>query len=159
MAQEMSFELLHNEEIIADSSKDEHSLVKPVYSVVLTNQRVFFRLETLGSSLTKSFFYSEILDAKTTKRLFFNYLMLVTKSGEHYFNTSEPGYWSEKILRLKEKIKGSHQGEKESTTSLSGKNKVELLDMLSALRKNSILTEEEFKEKVRLLDSLPHNSK
>lgn len=155
MAKEKSFTLLHNEEIIADSSKDEHSLVKPVYSIVLTNQRVLFRLETLKSSLTKSFLYSDILDAKTTKRLFFTYLLLVTKSGEHYFNTSEPGYWSEKILRLKGKIMESNQEKGLSETFPTGRNRVELLDMLSVLRKNSILTEEEFQEKVRLLDSLP----
>jgi hypothetical protein len=149
-----SFQLLPGEDVIDDSTKRQNDIIKPAYSVFLTNKRAVFRFDGLGSSLTKSLFYNEILDAKPAKRLFINYLLVKAKDKEYLLNTSEPEYWSEKIRSVKENIDKFPEGIKERKSVSYERKKVDILDMLITLRKNSLLTEEEFEEKVRLLDSL-----
>jgi hypothetical protein len=146
-----SFQLLPGEDIIEDSTKRDNMLVKPAYSVFLTNQRVIFRFDGLGSSLTKSFLYNEIIEAKPSKRVFVNYLLIKTKDKEYLLNTSEPEYWSKKISNIKGNF--TENIEDVSDKKTEGK-KGEFLNMLIILRNNALLTEEEFEEKIRMLNSL-----
>lgn len=66
----LSFHLLPDEEIVDDSTRKKSSGIKPAYSVFLTNRRAIFRFDSLGSSLTQSFFYHEIVDIKPCRRPF-----------------------------------------------------------------------------------------
>ncbi|OGW23882.1 MAG: hypothetical protein A2X59_11825 [Nitrospirae bacterium GWC2_42_7] len=149
-----SFQLFPGENIIEDSTNKSHSGVKPAYSVFLTNKRVIFRFDGLGSSLTQSFFYNEVLDVKPVKRVFVNYLHVKTSKKEFFINTSDTDYWSGKILDIKEKIKELPSPEGKTAESSTERGKRELLDMLTILRKNSLLTDNEFDEKVHALDKM-----
>lgn len=149
-----SFQMLPDEEVIEDSTQKQHQGIKPAYSVFLTNKRVIFRFDGLGSSLTQSFSYNEILDIKPCKRLFVNYLHVRTKRKDFFLNTGHPDYWANRILSIKENTKESHDDAKQTKTDSPGKGKIELLDMITILRNNSILTDKEFEEKVHLLDSM-----
>ena len=53
MSWAVSFKLLPGEEIIKDSSENQHALIKPVYSILLTDKRVIFRFDGLGESSEK----------------------------------------------------------------------------------------------------------
>lgn len=150
----LSFQLLPDEEIIDDSTKRSHSGIKSAYSVFLTNKRAIFRFDGLGSSMTQSFFYEEILDVKLNKRLFVNYIQLRTKNRDFLLNTSEPDYWTNRILNIKKTLTKSSEAPTDITASSSENKKRELLDMLTILRKNSLLTDKELEEKVQLLDSM-----
>ena len=149
----LSFEIMPGEEIIDDTTRKSHSGIKPAYSVFLTNKRAIFRFDGLGSSLSQSFFYNEIQDVATTKRLFFTYLELKTKKKDFLFHIADADYWSKKIIEIMKQIPASNEnrfGSKPSPVS----RKRELMDMLTILRKNSLLTDSELEEKVRLLDSM-----
>ena len=102
MSWSFSFELLPGERVIEDSSRDKEALIKPVYSVLLTNKRVIFRFDGLGSLLKKSLPYDEIENASSVKRLGINYLRIEAKGREHFFNTADPGTWSRKIMAMRE---------------------------------------------------------
>jgi len=153
MSWSFSFQLFPGEEVVDDSSRIQHAAVKPAYSVFLTNKRAIFRFDGLGSSLTKSFYYDEILDVRPTKRIFINYLLVRTNGKEHLLNIVDPEYWAEKILSIKKSV-GKTSGVVEDMRPVLNEKKKELLDMLVILRKNSVLTENEYEEKVRLVDSL-----
>lgn len=149
----LSFELLPNEEIIDDTTRKVTSGVKPAYSVFLTNKRAVFRFDGLGSSMTQSFFYHEIETVSTSRRIFITYLELKTKKKNFLFHVADAPYWADKLLELKNRF--SISGESRfSAAPLPDVRKREFMDMLIVLRKNSLLTEPEFEEKVRLLDSL-----
>ncbi|MEW6109879.1 MAG: hypothetical protein AB1632_12040 [Nitrospirota bacterium] len=151
----LSFQLLPDEVIIDDSTRENHSGLKPAYSVFLTNKRAVFRFDGLGSSLSQSFFYDEIMDVKPHKRLFINYMQLKTKRKEFLLNIPDADYWSNKILSTKENLKESPPAQPEQiTSSPKAAGKKELLDMLTVLRKNSLLTDRELEEKIHMLDSI-----
>lgn len=111
MSWAVSFKLLLGEEIIEDSSENQHALIKPVYSILLTDKRVIFRFDGLGSLLKKSFYYNEIHDAKPIKRLNISYLFIKSKGREYLFNTSDSEFWSKKIMSIKENIIESSSNE------------------------------------------------
>jgi hypothetical protein len=102
MSWSFSFRLLPDEQIIDDSSRNQGALIKPVYSVLLTNKRVIFRFDGLGSLLKKSLPYNEIMNARSVKRIGINYLRIETNRREHFFNTADPQIWSKKIMTIKE---------------------------------------------------------
>ena len=149
----LSFELLPEEEIIDDTTRKSHSGIKPAYSVFLTNKRAIFRFDGLGSSLSQSFFYNEIEGVSTTKRLFFTYLELKTKKKNLLFHIAEADYWSKKILEIMKQTPASNENRLKSKPSPESRKR-ELMDMLTILRKHSLLTDSELEEKVQLLDSM-----
>lgn len=156
MVWSLSFHLLDNEEILEDSASREQSAIKQAYSVFLTNKRVMFRFDGFGSSLIQSFSYSEIVEVKPCKRLFINYLSLKTRKKDCFLNIPEADYWAEKINKM------AADARKEAATAQSSlhhsppaiRGKRELLDMLAILRRHSVLSEEEFEEKVKTLETL-----
>jgi len=149
----LSFEMLPGEKIIDDTTRKSHYGIKPAYSVFLTDKRAIFRFDGLGSSLSQSFFYNEIQDAATTKRLFFTYLELKTKKKNFLFHIADAAYWSKKILEVMKQMPASNENRFDAKPS-PGSRKRELMDMLTILRKNSLLTDSELEEKVHLLDSM-----
>jgi len=149
----LSFELLPGEEIIDDTARKSHTGIKPAYSVFLTNKRAIFRFDGLGSSLTQSFFYHEIVDVSTTKRLFFTYLELKAKKKNLLFNIADAAYWANKILEIKNQTPVSAENRLNEKSSPESRKR-ELMDMLTILRKHSLLTDGELEEKVQQLDSL-----
>jgi len=149
----LSFELLPDEEIIDDTTRKSQSGINPAYSVFLTNKRAIFRFDGLGSSLSQSFYYSEIQDVAISKRLFFTYLEVKTKKKNFLLHISDAPYWAKRILELKNQPPASEEsrlGTKPSPES----RKEELMDMLTILRKHSLLTDSELEEKVQILDSM-----
>ena len=149
----LSFEMLPGEEIIDDTTRKSHAGIKPAYSVFLTNKRAIFRFDGLGSSLSKSFFYNEIQDVAITKRLFFNYLELKAKKKKFLFHIADADYWSKKIIEIMKQIPPSNENRFDSKPSPISRKR-ELMDMLTILRKHSLLTDSELEEKVQLLDSM-----
>lgn len=150
----LSFHLLPDEVVIDDSSEKSQTGIKPAYSVFLTNMRAVFRFDGFGSSLTRSFFINEILDAKPTRRLFVNYISVRTREGEVLLNVAHPEYWSEKILNMRGPLRESPEQTRPLPTISSERTKRELVDMLTTLKKHSLLTDGEFEEKIRLVDSM-----
>ena|SRR3990172_1261693 len=147
----LSFQLLPEEVVLEDSASRGQSGIKPAYSVFLTNKRAIFRFDGLGSSLTQSFFYHEMLDIRPSRRLFFTYLLVKTEKRDFLLNTSEPEYWMNKILEIKKKT--VHEPAQQPAASPERKKR-ELLDMLTVLRKNALLTDSELEEKIHQLDSM-----
>lgn len=153
MSWSFSFELFPGEEIIEDSTKRETDVIKSTYSVFLTNKRVIFRFDGMGSYLSNAFFYNDVLDTKITKRLFVNYLILKTKRKDHLFNIPDPDYWSRQIHSARDRFGDARAEAKGVETASPEKKKKTFLDMLIVLHKNNLLTEKEFEEKVNLLDT------
>lgn len=153
MVWSFSFQMMPGESI-DDSARRKYSGIKPAYSVYLTNKRAIFHFDALGSFLSQSFFFDEILDIKVVKRLFIDYLCVKTKKNEHFFQVSEADYWQEKILSAKESSIRLSEGTEPARSLPTGREKRELLDMLLMLRKNSLLTDEELENKIRILDSM-----
>jgi len=149
----LSFELLPNEEIIDDTTRKPASGIKPAYSVFLTSKRAIFRFDGLGSSLAQSFFYHEIEHVATIKRLFFTYLELKTKKKTFLFHIADAPYWAEKILQIRNQAPVSDENRFNAKPSPESRKR-ELMDMLTILRKHSLLTDNELEEKVRILDSM-----
>jgi len=154
MSWSFSFELLPGEEIVEDSTKRETEVIKSAYSIFLTNNRVIFRFDGMGSYLSNAFFYHDVLDVKITKRLFVSYLMLKTKRKDHLFNIPEPEYWSKQIRDAQDRFRDIVAEVKGGEAVPPEKKKKTLLDMLIVLHKNNVLTEKEFEEKVHILDTL-----
>ena len=155
----LSFHLLPDEKVLDDSTQKSLPGLKPAYSVFLTNRRAIFRFDGLGSALTQSFFYDEIVGVKPSKRLFFNYLLVRTVKKDFLLNTAKADYWAKKILEIKESAAtGENSGQNEVVRQARpvppGRKKRDLLDMLTILRKNSLLSDAELEEKIRLLDTL-----
>lgn len=154
MSWSFSFELLPGEEIVEDSTKREADVIKSAYSIFLTNRRVIFRFDGMGSYLSNAFFYHDVLDAKITKRLFVSYLILKTKRKDYLFNIPEPEYWTKQIRAAQDRFRDIVAEVKGGEAVAPEKKKKTLLDMLIVLHKNNLLTEKEFEEKVRTLDTL-----
>ena len=148
-----SFELLPGEEIIDDTTRKSYKGIKPAYSVFLTNKRAIFRFDGLGSSLAQSFFYHEIDDVTTTKRLLFNYLKLKAKKKDLLFHIADADFWAKKIVEIIKQLPASDENRLKTKPSPE-RMKRELMDMLTILRKHSILNDSELEEKVHLLDSM-----
>lgn len=149
----LSFELLPNEEIIDDTIRKMTPGIKPAYSVFLTSKRAIFRFDGLGSSLSQSFFYHEIEEVAPVKRLFFTYLELKAKKKTFLFHIADAPYWAQKILEIRD-LKPVSDNTPVSTKPSPEISKRELMDMLTKLRKHSVLTDKELEEKVHLLDSM-----
>jgi len=149
----LTFQLMPDEKILEDSSARSQGAIKPVYSVFLTNKRAIFRFDGLGSSLTQSFHYEEILDVKPSKRLFFTYLKVRAGKREFLLNVGDAEYWTTRIQEIKNS-EAKSGGELKQAGSPPERTKRELLDMITVLRKYSLLTDEELEKKVHLLDSL-----
>jgi len=103
----ISFRLRPGEEIFDSSMGSEKAVLRPVYSVMLTNQRVLFSFNPmsssiLGSSLWNSFEYNEISNVEVVSRIFIKYLKLTTRTREYYLNVNDPDYWVERIKNYKE---------------------------------------------------------
>jgi hypothetical protein len=107
MSWAFSFDLLPGEDIVEDSSKNLSMLIKPVYSVLLTNQRVLFRFDGLGSLLKKTFLYNQIQEARPLKRFNINYLFIKANGSEHFFNIADPELWSIKITNARDQYSAS----------------------------------------------------
>ncbi len=154
MSWSFSFELLPGEEVIEDSTQKDNDIIKSAYSVFLTNKRVIFRFDSMGSYLSNAFFYADVLDARPTTRLFINYLILKTRRKEYLFNIPEANHWIKRIREEKEKYAGVVSGTGGGDVMGPEKKKRMLLDMLTVLYKSRVLTEKEFEEKVHLLDTI-----
>lgn len=154
MAWSFSFELLPGEEIIEDSTKRTREVIKPAYTVFLTNKRIIFRFEGMGSYLSNAFFLADVLEAGQIKRLFINYLILKTRRKEYLFNIPETEYWIRRLYEEKERHAVAVSEMREPDSLNPEKNKRMLLDMLTVLHKNRVLSEQEFDEKVHLLDTI-----
>ena len=145
---------LHPDESLIEQSKDRKVLgTDPLYSVFLTNKRVIFRFNSLGSYLTQSFFYHEIIEAGPCTRLYVNYLKIKTDRRSFLLNISEPVYWSEKIKDMQNQFPQCIESETPSPEPPCIEKKSELLEMLRILNKNSLLDDFELEEKVRMLES------
>ncbi len=149
-----SFQLLPDEKVIDDSTRRPSSGIKASYSVFLTDKRAIFRFDGLGSSLTQSFFYHEINDVKLSKRIFISYLELKTAKRDFLLNVSDAGYWADKIQELKKAAAYAEAPIPQTLQVSAERKKRELIDMLTVLRKHSLLTSEEFEEKIHRLDSM-----
>lgn len=150
----LSFQLLPDEQVIEDSVTRPQPAIQASYSVFLTNKRVIFRFDTLGSTLTQSFFYQEITAVTPVKRLFITYLNLKTEKRNVVLNISEVEYWAG---RIRERIKVTAGAEINRATPPQvppERKKRELLDMLTVLHKNSLISNEELEEKIHRLDSM-----
>ena len=143
----LSMQLMPEEQVLEDSSnKLAAKGIKPAYSVFLTNKRVVFRFNGLGSSMAQSFLYHEISDVRPSTRMFVTYLRVNAGSKEHFLHIPEPAYWAGKIIELKKSMPAAQESCPPVAAGIRTK-KQELLTMLSALRKHDILTETEFDQK------------
>jgi hypothetical protein len=149
----LSFQLLPDEVIIADSTRQAIHGFQPTYSVYLTNKRAVFRFEGVKSTVVQSFTYSEITDARLAKRLLINYLCLHASGRKFYLHTTAPAYWSTKIIEVKKRLL-SPQAAGASAGQLDEKKLRELGDMLVALRTYDILSDHEVEQKTKKLKAL-----
>jgi hypothetical protein len=143
-----------DETIIEDSTKQTAGGLKPTYSVFLTNKRVIFRFDGIGSSVAQSFFYQEIVDVKPAKRLLINYLGLHTPTRQYFLHTSKPDYWSAKIIEIKNNLPSSAAGADLSAERSAKKKRQELGDMLLTLRTYNLLSADEVEQKKKMLETL-----
>jgi hypothetical protein len=150
----LSMQLMPGEEMIEDSTARAQSGIKPVYSIFLTNKRAIFRFDGLGSSMAQSFFYGEILSITVTRRLFLTYMRLKTQKKDFLLNVADADYWAARIIEIREDIK-ERGGVRVSVLPYSPERKRrDLLDMLTILRKNDLLTDDELAEKIHHLDTM-----
>ncbi|UCG78574.1 MAG: hypothetical protein JSV21_01700 [Nitrospirota bacterium] len=146
----LSIKLVPGETVIEDSRDGNWAAYKPLYSVLLTDKRVILRFDSLGSSLSQSFFFNEIEEARSQKRLFINYLDIKARNKSHLFNVQRADYWAEKIMTLRDNGTASKNIEIDPG---SGKKRA-LLHMLSALKDSSVITDEEFQEKIKKIEEI-----
>ena len=155
MVWSLQFQLLNGEEVLENSVDRPQSAVRTAYSVFLTTRRVVFRFDGFGSHLIQSFKYPEILGIKLCKRLFVNYLVIKTVQKDYFLNVPETEYWAERILRTKEEIGPEPPDEEPVAPEATGrKKKQELLEIIKALHENSVLSDAEMEEKIKLLEGL-----
>lgn len=105
----ISFKLKPGEEVLDTSMEKDKGIIKPVYAIVLTNQRVLFNFipmssPLLGSSIWNSFTYNEISKVEVVTRLFVKYLKVKTPIRDYYLNVSNPDFWAERIRDFKERF-------------------------------------------------------
>lgn len=151
MGWSLSLQLEPDEQVLEDSSKQNTSVIKATYSVFLTNKRVLFRFDGLGSSLTQSFRYNEIQEVKSCKRIFVDYLSVRTRKKEFFLNIPETAYWTRRINEMRNGVSLQTPA---SAPVRPNRNEKELASMLYELKRNSLLTETELEEKLKLLESL-----
>ncbi len=146
----LSLQFMPDETVLEDSGNQRTPGVKPMYSVFITNKRVIFRLDSLGSSMAQSFVYPEILDARPVTRMLIHYLALKTNGKEHFLHVPNPVYWSTKILDTKKNMPvttrpGIHD---------AGRKRQDLQEMLVVLARHQILSQTELEEKKKMVDSI-----
>jgi hypothetical protein len=144
-----SYQLTADETIIEDSKDKPRSAYRPLYSVLLTDKRAIFRFDSLGSTLSQTFYYQEIEDARPRKRFFVSYVEITARNKTYLINAPDADYWAGKIMSMKEKDSPMR---KEIPDPGRGKTRA-LLHMLSALKDSSVLTEEEYEEKVKRIET------
>jgi len=150
----LSFQLMPGESIREDSTGQDTGGIKPTYSVFLTNKRVIFRFDGLGSTMAQSFLYPEITAADPAQRMFITYLRLQTQRKEHFLHIPEPGYWAAKILGYRNGASPPAPAMQPLSDPIAQRKKQELIDMLDALQRQGILTADEHDQKKRLVDAL-----
>ncbi len=150
----LSFHLLSEEVIVEDSTQKKQSGLKPMYSVFLTNKRVIFRFDGLGSSLTQSFSYEEIEEVRPCRRLFVSYLDVRTTRKNFLLNTGDTDHWAKRILEMKSSLSKAAEPHTQAAPVSSGRIKGELTEMLATLRRYALLSEKELEDKLRLLESM-----
>jgi hypothetical protein len=148
----LSFNTLPNETIIEDSTKTDPAVLGQTYTVFLTTERVLFRLNAVGSSMTQSFTYQEIEDARVATRLLISYLCIKTKEKEFYIHAPDPGHWAARILETRK----NRAAEPVVTPAQNtGARKLkELNEMLLTLQRYNLLTTPEVDQKKKLLEKL-----
>jgi hypothetical protein len=150
----LSLQLMPDESVLEDSTKRESGGLRPAYSVFLTNKRAIFRFDGLGSTMTQSFLYHEITEARPLQRMFITYLDLRTSSKEYFLHIPEPGYWAPKILEYKNITSAAAAGVQATSSPIVRRKKQDLIDMLDSLKRHTILTQEEFDQKKKLVEAL-----
>jgi len=143
-----------DESVLEDSTKRDGRGVKPSYSVFLTNKRVIFRFDGLGSTMAQSFFYPEITAAEPSQRMFITYLRLQTSSKEYFLHIPEPDYWAPKIFEYKNIALSSTPVMPPLSNPNVRRKKQDLIDMLNSLKQHGILTADEYEQKKKLVDAL-----
>lgn len=160
MSWSISLKLMPGEEIIDDSSRHKSSVIKPAYSVFLTNKRAIFRFDSLGSSLSQAFTYEEIAVAIPKTRLLIDYLFISTPRKDLFINTSNAGYWAERIMEIKKSLQkgrpskgqeGGKAAESHKPAKTAAKSPDELEEMLRALKEHELLSAGEYDDKLQRL--------
>jgi len=147
----LSFHLMPDEYIVEDSTSRSLAVLKETYSVFLTNKRVIFRFDGIGSLMSQSFIYREIDQVQPLKRLMVNYLCVHTSAKQYFLHTPEPAYWADRILKMKKSVAQAPEVTRPAEP-VSRTKKQDLSDMLMTLRKNNLLTDAELAEKKKLLE-------
>jgi len=148
----LSFHLMHDEYVAEDSTSRSVAVLKETYSVFLTNKRVIFRFDGIGSLMSQSFIYREIDQVQPLKRLMVNYLCVHTPTKQYFLHTPEPAYWADRILKMKKSVAQAPEVSRPAEP-VSRTKKQDLSDMLMTLRKYNLLTDAELAEKKKLLET------
>jgi len=148
----LSFHLMPDEYIVEDSTSRSLAVLKETYSVFLTNKRVIFRFDGIGSLMSQSFIYREIDQVQPLKRLMVNYLCVHTSTKQYFLHTPEPAYWADRILKMKKSVAQAPEVSRPADP-VSRTKKQDLSDLLMTLRKYNLLTDAELAEKKRLLET------
>jgi hypothetical protein len=152
----LSLQLLPDETVIEDSSKQAAPGVRPTYSVILTNKRAVFRFDGFGSAMTQSFTYDEITMAAAAKRMFITYLALRTQAKEYFLHVPEPDHWASRILDTKAGMlpqAGPPSMRPAPTGELAARRKRrELHAMIDVLRKHGVLSDAEARDKAAIVE-------
>jgi hypothetical protein len=147
----LSFHLMPDEYVAEDSTSRSLAVLKETYSVFLTNKRVIFRFDGIGSLMSQSFIYREIDQVQPLKRLMVNYLCIHTSTKQYFLHTPEPAYWADRILKMKKSVAQTPEVSRPAGPA-SRTKKQDLSDMLMTLRKYNLLTDAELAEKKKLLE-------
>ena len=148
----LSFHLMPDEYVVEDSTSRSLAVLKETYSVFLTNKRVIFRFDGIGSLMSQSFIYREIDQVQPLKRLMVNYLCVHTSAKQYFLHTPEPAYWADRILKMKKSVAQAPEVSRPADP-VSRTKKQDLSDMLMTLRKYNLLTDAELAEKKKLLET------
>jgi len=140
-----------DEYVVEDSTSRSLAVLKETYSVFLTNKRVIFRFDGIGSLMSQSFIYREIDQVQPLKRLMVNYLCVHTSTKQYFLHTPEPAYWADRILKMKKSVAQAPEVPRPAGP-VSRTKKQDLSDMLMTLRKYNLLTDAELAEKKKLLE-------
>jgi hypothetical protein len=140
-----------DEYVAEDSTSRSLAVLKETYSVFLTNKRVIFRFDGIGSLMSQSFIYREIDQVQPLKRLMVNYLCVHTSAKQYFLHTPEPAYWADRILKMKKSVAQAPEVSRPAGP-VSRTKKQDLSDMLITLRKYNLLTDAELAEKKMLLE-------
>ena len=147
----LSFHLMPDEYVVEDSTSRSLAILKETYSVFLTNKRVIFRFDGIGSLMSQSFIYREIDQVQPLKRLMVNYLCVHTSAKQYFLHTPEPAYWADRILKMKKSVAQAPEVSRPAEP-VSRTKKQDLSDMLMTLRNYNLLTDAELTEKKKLLE-------